>query len=182
MGRIPQKSSFVQQPNGTVIINLTHDQITVIDSVDTDLVSHKWFASFAKTYADGGSYIVRRNTVRSDGKRVTIAIHQIIMQRMIGRDIVTGEMVDHIDHNPLNNCRSNLRLVNRAENGQNRKGKNRNNTSGFKGVTFHKDSGRWIAQKHVNGKHIHIGLFATAEEAHEAYCKSHVERPGNSKE
>lgn len=44
-----------------------------------------------------------------------------------------------------------------------------NNTSGFRGVSFHKRTGKWQAYISVNRKQFHIGLYDTPEEAHEAY-------------
>ncbi len=48
----------------------------------------------------------------------------------------------------------------------------RNNTSGYKGVSFHKKTRRWRASLHTKEKWIHLGLFDTKEEAYEAYCEA----------
>jgi hypothetical protein len=92
--------------------------------------------------------------------------------------------VDHIDGNGLNNSRANLRACSRAENARNR-GIPKNNTSGFKGVGWHKRQGAWRAVITLHGKQTHIGYFDTPEEAHAAYVqaakKLHGEfaRPGD---
>jgi len=44
------------------------------------------------------------------------------------------------------------------------------NKSGFKGVCRYRNEERFTAQIKVGGKHRHLGYFATAEEAHAAYC------------
>ena len=78
--------------------------------------------------------------------------------------------IDHIDRNSSNNRIKNLRDVTRAENMQNRRRAHINNKTGFLGVNFDKQSGRFRATiRDVNSKKLHLGLFATPELAHEAY-------------
>lgn len=76
--------------------------------------------------------------------------------------------IDHIDGNSLNNSPSNLRLATNAENSRNR-GKNCNNTSGIKGVYWHKASQKWAAQLEINNRNKHLGLFESINEAAAAY-------------
>jgi len=85
--------------------------------------------------------------------------------------------IDHIDNNPLNNQRSNLRECTNQQNSFN-KSKNKNNKSGFKGVYFDKYANKYKAQIQINNKVKHLGRFDTAEEAHEAYKKSALEYHG----
>ena len=54
-------------------------------------------------------------------------------------------------------------------NNQSNRGKQRNNSSGFKGVSLHKKSGRHQTQINVDGVHYWLGYFDTAEEAAHAY-------------
>ena len=76
--------------------------------------------------------------------------------------------IDHIDGNKLNNHFSNLREVTIKQNNENR-GKQKNNSSGYKGVTFNKRLSKFIAQIQHNSKQFHIGTFDTALEASQAY-------------
>jgi len=76
--------------------------------------------------------------------------------------------LDHINHNKSENQLSNLRPATRAQNQKNRL-VNSNNTSGFRGVVWHKMSERWLARAMLNGKRPHLGLFHTAEAAADAY-------------
>jgi hypothetical protein len=76
--------------------------------------------------------------------------------------------VDHIDGNPRNNRIENLRAATSQGNKANR-GRNKNNSSGYKGVTWDKRREKWVAQIMVNRKHIHLGQFDSAESAHRAY-------------
>ena len=73
-----------------------------------------------------------------------------------------GMTVDHINHDTLDNRRSNLRLATYSENLKNR-GKSKANTSGFTGVGIHKGKYRACIQK--NGKQISLGHFETIKEA-----------------
>lgn len=82
-----------------------------------------------------------------------------------------GEEVDHIDGNKLNNTRGNLRIASNAENKMNRD-KQSNNTSGYKGVSFHKKYKKWRAIIGIQGKSIHLGYFSDAVEAAKAYDDS----------
>jgi hypothetical protein len=79
-----------------------------------------------------------------------------------------GEIIDHINHDTLDNRRQNLRKCTGTQNKTNSK-IYRNNKSGFKGVHWHKRDGTWGASIGYNGKQIHIGYFATLEEAARAY-------------
>jgi hypothetical protein len=76
-------------------------------------------------------------------------------------------VVDHIDGNPLNNQRSNLRVCAPSQNIKNQRLRT-DSTSGLKGVS--KYQGYWRARIQVDGKRINLGNFSTREEAHAAYC------------
>lgn len=77
--------------------------------------------------------------------------------------------LDHINEIKADNRLANLRLATRNQNGYN-KGKPKTNTSGYKGVHWHKRDKHWRAQIAFDGKHVNLGGFATAEEAYVAYC------------
>lgn len=79
-----------------------------------------------------------------------------------------GQIVDHINGNRLDCRRANLRVGTRAQNLWNR-GKARHNTSGYKGVSFCKQTGRWRAEIRANRKCQKLGRFQTAEAAARAY-------------
>lgn len=85
---------------------------------------------------------------------------------------VTGHLpvnqIDHRDTNPGNNRWKNLREATNLQNSQNR-GKHKNNTSGYKGVNWHKRSKKWIARGRENGIRKNLGSFDTPEKASEAY-------------
>lgn len=93
--------------------------------------------------------------------------HRIIWVMHFG-PIPEGLKIDHEDGNTLNNKIDNLRLATNSQNSHNQK-KHSRNTSGFKGVHFHKNNKVWEASIGVNGKLKHLGSFKSAESASEAY-------------
>ena len=78
--------------------------------------------------------------------------------------LIAGKYYDHIDKNPFNNRKNNLRPANPNENARN-KSLQRNNTSGVSGVSFDKNCNKWIAYITVNNKHKYLGCFANKEDA-----------------
>jgi hypothetical protein len=91
---------------------------------------------------------------------------------------VTGEWpADEIDHKNCvgnDNRFDNLREANGSQNKRNVRLR-RDNRAGFKGVHFDTRDRRWIAQIRQDGLQRRLGYFATAEEAHAAYCKAAME-------
>lgn len=85
--------------------------------------------------------------------------------------------IDHVDRDARNNRIKNLRACENSNNAIN-KPAFRNNTSGYKGVTWHKGAKRWTAQIDVRGRHMYLGLFDTAQEAAQSYDKTALEQHG----
>jgi len=79
--------------------------------------------------------------------------------------------IDHINGIKDDNRISNLRECTRSQNQAN-KNKQKNNTSGHKGVFWHKNHNKWTAQIKKNGKHIHLGVFINIDDAVQAYAKA----------
>lgn len=77
--------------------------------------------------------------------------------------------IDHRDMDRLNNRWSNLRSATRSQNKANCTLRS-DNTTGFKGVSFFKQTSRYHAKIEVRGKHLHLGFFETPEAAHAAYA------------
>jgi len=88
-----------------------------------------------------------------------------------------SEEVDHINMVKTDNKIANLRLATDSQNASN-KSLYSNNTSGFKGVHFHKQSGKFRAGIRLNGKQKHLGSFDSAEEGAAAYQRSMKEYHG----
>ena len=90
-----------------------------------------------------------------------VMLHRLIL------DAKQGDVVDHINRNPLDNRKDNLRIVSWSENGIN-KGKQSNNTSGYTGISYDKKNKKWKVRLNKNKKMIWLGRYSKIEEAIEA--------------
>ncbi|MCP4651218.1 MAG: hypothetical protein GY853_14215 [PVC group bacterium] len=99
-------------------------------------------------------------------KRVCMYMHIEILKRH--STFKEGMDTDHIDGNGINNQKRNLRVCEHNKNLFNR-GKQQNNTSGYKGVTWSKVAKKWISQIWCNKNRMHLGLFVDKTEAAKAY-------------
>ena len=99
----------------------------------------------------------------ADGKRGIAYLHKFVYEHYHGL-IPLGKEIDHEDRNKLNNVPKNLRLVTHSVNGANTP-KRRTNTSGYKGVSWHKQIKKWDARIQKAGKQIYLGLFTNIRSA-----------------
>lgn len=124
---------------------------------------HSWtlFKNKNRLYA-------RTNVYGHDENGKFVLIESTLLHRWI-MGVPKGKMVhvDHINHNGLDNRRSNLRVVPPSVNLTNR-GPNKNNTSGYRNVFFDTARQTWCVALFKNGKNIRKDGFATAEEANTA--------------
>lgn len=79
------------------------------------------------------------------------------------------DQIDHINGNKTDNRLSNLRVCNTSTNCLNQVGARKNNKAGYQGVHQIVKTGRFRAGCTIQGVKYHLGVFATAEEAHAAY-------------
>lgn len=103
--------------------------------------------------------------MKQKGKKVgqqTIRLHRWLM------NAPDDMVVDHIDRNPLNNQKSNLRIVTQAQNGMNRGGA-KNSSSKYKGVAWVSEKGKWKAMISKDAKTHRLGYFTNEHEAALAY-------------
>ena len=116
---------------------------TLIDLEDIERIKeYKWCESH--------NYIICRE--------LNVRLHRFIMN--CPEELV----VDHINHNPLDNRKENLRICTSQQNNMNRSIQS-NNTSDTVGVSWRKDRNKWRAYITLNGKQKTLGLFVLKEDA-----------------
>jgi hypothetical protein len=100
--------------------------------------------------------------ISNNGKRVarTYYLHHFIMD---GENYNQYIVYDHINHNTLDNRKINLRIVEKQNNDVHRKGRNKNNLSGYRNVSF--SNGKYLVQLQVNKKNTVLGSFTNVDEA-----------------
>lgn len=160
----------VESPIGVGVgIPLTQGHVAIVDDCDADLCEFKWSSKIRRN----GDVEGRRS---SGTRKATVRhiLHRIIYERVINRRLESWELVDHWNGNTLDNRRGNLRLATFSQNAQNAK-LYKTSKTGYKGVHFHKTSGRWRASITKNYKEISLGYFDTPEAAHKAYCDKATE-------
>jgi len=77
-------------------------------------------------------------------------------------------IIDHLNHNGLDNRKENLKICTYNENNKNSSFR-KTNTSGFTGVTWDKESKKWRAQIRFNKKSFNLGRFSSRGEAYLTY-------------
>ena len=90
---------------------------------------------------------------------------------------VKGTQVDHINGNPLDNRRANLRICTNTTNNWNKE-KTKANTSGYKGVNWAKAAHKWEACIKANGIKHYLGLFTDKKEAAQKYNEAALKYHG----
>jgi hypothetical protein len=135
-------------------IELSKGAFAIVDDADYERVNHYSWHLSSQGYAEGC-------TRKAEGQ------NRLYMARFILGVTDATKQVDHINGNPLDNRRSNLRICTAKENMRNRTSKN---TNGFKGV--HRQLKKFRAIIHKDYKQIYLGTFDTAEEAARAYDKA----------
>lgn len=141
-------------------IKLTTGRYVLVDSEDFEWLNQWKWRENSQGYAS-------RN-IRKGKRQGLLFMHKLIT----GTD--KGTIVDHINRNPLDNRRSNLRAVTATENNINRKVSSSNNT-GFAGICWHKKANKWSVEIKAYGKRYYIGLFEDMADAIGARFTSELE-------
>jgi len=142
-------------------IPLTRGRVVVVDDEDfAALAAHRWCL-----WSNGKhEYAMREASGR------TVLMHRVIL----GAE--KGQVVDHKNHNGLDNRRENLRLCSSQQNNFNTRPLR--GTSKYKGVSLEKRTGRWRAFIRVSYKKVALGYFASEVEAAAAYDRAAREHHG----
>ena len=99
--------------------------------------------------------------------KLQVKAHRFAVECTQGQ-IPEGMQVDHKCHTPACVRPAHLRVVTHKQNMENLSGLARNNTSGVRGVSWHKSTGKWRAEVSHFRKIIHVGLFDSIEAAADA--------------
>lgn len=125
-------------------IPIGKDLFVVIDDEDFALVSK--FNWHKHSSSDSTTYYASAN----------VKMHRLIM------DAKPGDIIDHINGDPLDNRKQNLRKCTNSQNQQNTH--SRGGTSRHKGVSFNKKSGMWLGVFNYEGKRYYCGLFQSEDD------------------
>lgn len=132
---------FIDVDKGIAFIQLSNGGNAIIDIDDVPLVEGVCWSKTSKENPYVRGYI--------NGK--SILLHRLVTA------CPKGMCVDHINHDILDNRKSNLRICTKQQNLWNLKPKG--GTSKFKGVSWRKQEQKWKASICKNGKREAIGLF-----------------------
>lgn len=148
-------------------IPLTQGQFALVDDEDFELLAR--FGWMATRNPKSGQFNATR-WIKADERELSEPKYRLMHREVMMAK--AGQIVDHIDHEPLNNQKSNLRFVTTAQNAMNRRGPTKTCVSKLRGVSFSDNckTRKWRARIGVSGKHVTIGYYATKEEARVAYA------------
>lgn len=134
--------------------------VALIDDEDNELINqYRWNPLW-----NGYTYYAHGRIPGKDSyKRPFIRMHRLIMNTQ------PGEQTDHINHNGLDNRRSNLRICTRGQNLANMQ--SRTGVSKFKGVSWSKQRRKWITHISLNKKLIYLGCSINEINAAHVYDK-----------
>lgn len=152
-------------------IPLSQGKLAIVDDEDFEkLNTITWYAWYNKN----NKKFYALHSIYEKGKSPSVArMHRVIL------DIEDKNVhVDHINGDTLDNRRSNLRIATRRQNARNRTSIQNRNKSGFRGVCFHKNTRKWVAQISLNGKRKNLGYFTTPEEAAKVFDSAAKEMYG----
>lgn len=144
---LSKKFKGLIQPKDYKLIPLTKEKFAKVDNEDFELLSKYNWSITAVHYCEN-----------SEKGRM----HRFIMNAP--KDMY----VDHINHDPLDNRKSNLRICTVAENTQNQRARI-GKKSKYKGVTWSKAAKKWTSSIEVDKKSYHLGVFIDEIEAAKAY-------------
>ncbi len=147
--RVEGQTAYLDRAWGTLIIDV--DDLPLLDG-------------FGLGVRNG--YVIMRG---ADGKRPNGGR---LSRAIMGNP--TGLVVDHANHNKLDNRKCNLRICERSQNARNNLGHRTRNGSRFKGVCYNpaQKARPWRAYSSVHGKRIWFGYHATEVEAAMAYNRN----------
>lgn len=100
-----------------------------------------------------------KNRVNGRNTYTSVQLNRFIL------GVTDDVVVDHINHDTLDNRRENLRAIEPTNNSTNRKTHNKNNQSGYRNVCWLKVEGKYVVQLMIEGKNERLGFFDNVDEA-----------------
>lgn len=150
-------------------IPLTQGKFAIVDDEDYDyLMQWKWFAQKGRS-----TYYAVRLTPHINGKQHAIAMHRVLLGLREG----DGVFSDHCNGNGLDNRIFNLRTCSNSQNRMNSLIQS-NNTSGYKGVSWHKGHKKWQSYITVDRKKVALGNFFCLIKAAKVYDEAAIKYYG----
>jgi hypothetical protein len=137
-----------------------------VSVADYEYLSEFFWSATKRGYAHCGGKATQR-----------MIMHRVVVERMTGRKIASSDHVDHINHDTLDNRRSNLRVTTAQQNTFNSLPSN--GTSKYKGVSWHRQISKWVGTIHIDRKKIHIGCFEQEDDAAIAYDAAAIQLYGD---
>lgn len=130
------------------------ETFTKVDTADLEKI--KQFPNTWSAYYDKKT---KSYYVRSAMSGKTIQLHRYLC------DNPPGLVIDHKNHDTLDNRKSNLNPVTSKQNSQNLRGAAKNSKSGVRGVSWNKNSKKWLVYWTINNKRTYFGGFDRLEDA-----------------
>lgn len=155
------KKPILRNDDGFAIIELFNckkektAEAIIDDDLYHEITKYRW-------YLNNHDYVMGRG----ESKKL-VGLHRYIM------NYYGDDFVDHINNNPLDNRRENLRIVTAKQNSQN-KSSHSNSTSKYIGVSKNTASNKWVSNITVDGKLVYLDSFDTEIEA--AECRDEATR------
>lgn len=168
--------TIAKPQNDCKLIPLNGEHFAIVDADFTDHIAVRGKVGRWYGYRDpNGDIRVRRHFRLSDGTRSTESLARVVANADKSLD------VDHINHNTLDNRRSNLRACTEKENTRNRLVSSKRSAmpSKFKGVFWDWQRNKWIARIIVDGKQKMLGRFFDEASAAIAYNRAAVQYYGD---
>jgi hypothetical protein len=158
---------------GKTYITSPSDSSTIVNKKHYEMLST---SEFKLSFTEEGFVNIH---YKEDGKSVREPLHRYIMAKLEKIIIPEGNLVTHKNGIKYDNSFSNLSIVTKDYISASSKAKKENNTSQYKGVTFHKLTNKWMSRIKYQGKKINLGYFVNEDDAGKKYDMAYVSIHGN---